>query len=302
MNRVSASIPPVVRALLGGAIDYAGLFPPAGLGMNEALGRYITYRASPDAWALGRFVVPASRLDELAAALPPRLIAGGPLVPLSALVGTGTADDVHSIERFNLDCTRIGARVDSVEVKADSESVVGAVLAVIPRRWVRYVEVSLGDGLAASLDAVERGGAFAKVRTGGTTPEAIPTPERLIGFLEETAGRKLACKATAGLHHPVRGLHRLTDAPDAASAVMYGYLNLLIATSILWRGGDRALAREALLESELAAFTINGDALLWHDLRFDGDALTLMRDGFFHGFGSCSFTEPLEELPAWAGR
>lgn len=302
MNRVSASIPPVVRALLGGAIDYAGLFPPAQLGMDEAVGRYLAYHASPDAWALGRFVVAASRLDELAAALTARPTAGGPLVPLSALIGTGTADDVNVIERFNLDCTRIGARVDSVEVKAESEDEVGAVLEVIPRRWVRYIEVSPGDGLAASLDLVDRGGAFAKVRTGGTTPEAIPTPERLIGFLEATAGRKLGFKATAGLHHPVRGLHRLTDGPDAASTVMYGYLNLLIAASILWRGGDRALAREALLESELAAFTINGDALLWHDLRFDGDALTLMRAGFFHGFGSCSFTEPLEELPAWAGR
>jgi hypothetical protein len=302
VNRVAPSIPPVVRTLLGGAIDYAGLFPPAALGMNEALGRYLAYRASPDAWALGRFVVPALRLDELAAAMPHSPPAGGPLVPLSALIGTGTADDVNLIERFNLDCSRIGARVDSVEVKAESEHVVRAVLGVIPPRWVRYVEVALDDGLPASLDAVERGGGFAKVRTGGTTPEAIPTPERLIGFLEETARRKLACKATAGLHHPVRGLHRLTEAPDTAWAVMYGYLNVLIAASILWRGGDRALAREALLESELGAFTINGDALLWHDLRFDGDALTLMRDGFFHGFGSCSFTEPLEELPAWAGR
>lgn len=302
MNRVSVSIPPVVRALLDGAIDYAGLFPPAELGMGEAVARYLAYRASPDAWALGRFVVPASRLEELAAALPAPPIAGGPLVPLSALIGTGTADDVDAIEAFNRDCTRMGARIDSVEVKAASEGVVRAVLAGIPRRWVRYIEVVPGDGLAVALDAVGKGGACAKVRTGGTTPEAIPTPERLLEFLEGAARRKLAFKATAGLHHPVRGLYRLTDAPGAPAAVMYGYLNLLLAAAILWRGGDRTLAREVLLESEIASFTINGDALLWHDLRFDGDALTGMRGAFFHGFGSCSFTEPLEELPAWAGR
>jgi hypothetical protein len=301
VHRAPTTIPPVVRALLEGAIDYAGLFPPAELSMDEAVARYLAYRASPDAWALGKLVVPAHRLDELAAALPVPP-AAGPLVPLSALIGTGTADDVDVVERFNRDCSRLGARVDAVEVKAASEGVVRAVLAGIPRRWVRYIEVPLGDGLSAALDAVVRGGAFAKVRTGGTTPEAIPTPERLIEFLEGVARRKLAFKATAGLHHPVRGLHRLTDAPDAPAAVMYGYLNLFIAAAILRRGGDRALAREALLESEIGSFTINGDALLWHDLRFEGDAMTGMRAAFFHGFGSCSFTEPLEELPAWGGR
>ena len=302
MNRVSASIPPVVRALLEGAIDYAGLFPPAELGMDEAVARYLSYRTSRDAWALGRFVVPAARLDELATALSATRNAADPLVALSALIGPGTADDVDMMERFNRDCTRIGARVDSVEVRGASEGVVRAVLAAVPRRWVRYIEVLPGDGLPAALDAVRKGGAFAKVRTGGTTPEAIPTPERLIEFLEGAVRRKLAFKATAGLHHPVRGLHPLMDIPDGPAAVTYGYLNLFLASSILWRGGDRSLAREALLESDLTAFTVNGDALLWHDLRFDGDALTEMRGAFLHGFGSCSFTEPLEELPAWAGR
>jgi len=302
VNRVSTSIPPVVRALLEGAIDYAGLFPPAELGMGEAVMRYRGYRTSPDAWALGRFVVPAARLDELAASLSTSRGAADPLVPLSAIIGPGTADDVDVIERFNRDCTRIGARVDSVEVRGASEGVVRAVLAAVPRRWVRYIEVLLGEGLPAALDAVLKGGAFAKVRTGGTTPEAIPTPERLIEFLEGAVRRKLPFKATAGLHHPVRGLHSLMEIPDGPEAVTYGYLNLFMASSILWRGGDRSLAREALLESELDAFTVNGDALLWHDLRFDGDALIAMRGAFLHGFGSCSFTEPLEELPAWAGR
>ena len=55
----------VPRAALGGFIDYAGLFPPAGLRMAEAVGNYASYRTGPHAWALGRFVVPAGRLVEL---------------------------------------------------------------------------------------------------------------------------------------------------------------------------------------------------------------------------------------------
>ena len=54
----------VVRELLVDAIDYAGLFPPAGLGMEETVRNYAAYRKSPDRWALGKLVVPVARLAE----------------------------------------------------------------------------------------------------------------------------------------------------------------------------------------------------------------------------------------------
>ena len=54
-----------LRTLLAGSIDYAGLFPPAGLDMATSVRQYAEYRSHPDAWALGRFVVPAARLGEL---------------------------------------------------------------------------------------------------------------------------------------------------------------------------------------------------------------------------------------------
>jgi hypothetical protein len=48
-----------LRALLTGLIDYAGLFPPAALPLEDAVRNYDTYRRGPHAWMLGRFVVPA---------------------------------------------------------------------------------------------------------------------------------------------------------------------------------------------------------------------------------------------------
>jgi len=56
---------PCAKSLLDGIIDYAGLFPPAQLGMSEAFDRYVGHARGPDGWMLGRFVCPASRLDEL---------------------------------------------------------------------------------------------------------------------------------------------------------------------------------------------------------------------------------------------
>src|SRR5262245_33954247 len=54
-----------LRTLLEGVIDYAGLFPPAKLPLDAALRNYARYRRQAESWMLGRFVLPAARLEEL---------------------------------------------------------------------------------------------------------------------------------------------------------------------------------------------------------------------------------------------
>ena len=54
-----------IAALLDGLVDYAGLFPPASEDMRPALESYASYLESSDKKALGRFIVPLSRLKEL---------------------------------------------------------------------------------------------------------------------------------------------------------------------------------------------------------------------------------------------
>ena len=62
--------------LLAQIVDYAGLFPPADLPMDQAVANYAAYRQDPGAWMLGRFVVPVARLDEFAQAAAPFLAYG----------------------------------------------------------------------------------------------------------------------------------------------------------------------------------------------------------------------------------
>jgi hypothetical protein len=59
-----------LRALLENLIDYAGLFPPAALTMQEAVRNYARYRDGEYAWALGKFVVPQARASEVPAEFP----------------------------------------------------------------------------------------------------------------------------------------------------------------------------------------------------------------------------------------
>ena len=61
-SRVAPSA--ALRTLVAGVVDYAGLFPPAGLDMPAAVRHYAECRVGDDAWMLGRFVVQAARLDE----------------------------------------------------------------------------------------------------------------------------------------------------------------------------------------------------------------------------------------------
>jgi hypothetical protein len=60
-----------LRALLTGAIDYAGLFPPASLELEPALANHGRYVHDDDSWMLGTFVLPAARFEEISDSLAP---------------------------------------------------------------------------------------------------------------------------------------------------------------------------------------------------------------------------------------
>ncbi len=265
--------------------------------MPAAVANYRGYRAAPDAWALGRFVVPAGRLGELEDTLRHSGEPSAPPIPLSAVIGTGTADDVDAIEKFNARSPEHGGRVVTVEARAASAGVVRAVLAGVPPGWTRYLEVPSGASAEAALDAVASGGAFLKVRAGGITADAFPSADQLLALLVGAARRRIPFKATAGLHHPLRGQYRLTYAEGAPVGTMTGYLNILLAATVLHGGGDPSLARSALLEEDSASLQVDQGAIRWRAERFGAGEITAMRTGFCHSFGSCSFREPMDEFP-----
>lgn len=153
-----------------------------------------------------------------------------------------------------------------------------------------YCEVPL-----AQLDAVRAAGCFAKVRTGGVTPEAIPTVTAVADFIRACAERRLAFKATAGLHHPVRAEYALTYKPDAPRGVMHGFLNVFVASALAWHG-DRDL-EPVLAETDSAAFRFD-DRAHWRDRSMSVEQVRDARANFLHAFGSCSFDEPVADLRA----
>ncbi|MGE0362527.1 MAG: hypothetical protein AB7H93_06320 [Vicinamibacterales bacterium] len=287
--------PSSVHALLAGVVDYAGLFPPAALPMAEAVREYAAARAGAEAWLLGRFVCPAGRLADLAAALGTTPVPG---LLVSAIVADRSTDDVAAIASFNDRASVHGARVDTVEAKPATADGVDWLADAFPTMAEIYVEVVPGDDLDRWLARIAARGVRAKIRTGGLTAEAFPAAGALGAFLAAAVRHGVPFKATAGLHHAVRGDYRLTYAPDAASASMYGYLNVLLAAAALRMGRPSGVAEAILTASDATTLTFTNDAVRWGDETFPLPVLRDTRARHLTSFGSCSFREPAEELHA----
>jgi hypothetical protein len=286
-----------LQSLLTGLIDYAGLFPPAGLGMDAAVRNYCSYVDGEYAWMLGRFIVPAARLGEYAEAVRNAGIDASTW-SLSVLA---TAADAEVIAQFNTGADESGAgglgSVDVLEIKAASAREIQDAAQAFGGNYQLYFETPPEKWQSLlQMTAVARG--RAKIRTGGEVPGAIPEESRVLEFLRIASERRIAFKATAGLHHPLRAMQRLTYKPDSPQAVMHGFLSVFCAAALLWHEPkQRQEAMWMLSERDADAITMD-EAMTWHNsgVVLTADQIHEARQQFCIGFGSCSFIEPIEDL------
>jgi hypothetical protein len=289
------------RALMGSVIDYAGLFPPAASTMAEAVRCYARHRRSQQSWMLGSFVVPAARLGELEGAL--RDIEPSPDEPwsLSVLVGERFEQDLEAVVAAR---ERLGeaAAVAALEVAPLPASTIGALAERLPGDIPSFFEVRLQGDLEERLHGIAAAGSFAKARTGGVVEQAIPSVDDLARFLVACRAIGVPFKATAGLHHAVRGSYPLTYEADSPRATMFGFLNLLAASLLVAPGaadpnGELLEDLHALLgETDAGAFRFSRRGLAWRGYEWSLREVGQVRRGFFLSFGSCSFDEPVGEL------
>ncbi len=289
-----------LRTLLHGLVDYAGLFPPAALDMPSAVNEYAAHRAGEHAWMLGHFILPVSRLDEFQSSLENLGDAPhGDVWRLSVLPGADLDATLASIDDFNARSRTAPGRaaaVDTVELKLEAIPDLTAALARIPPALTVYVELPIDEHLASHLAIISGAGARAKVRTGGVTPGAFPVSHALARFIQACAAAATPFKATAGLHHPLRGEYRLTYEPGAPHGMMFGFLNVFLAAAFARTGlslRDLALLLE---EKDAAAFTFTETDASWHGTRVTRAEISAVRHHVALSFGSCSFQEPIDDL------
>lgn len=270
--------------LLDSIVDYAGLFPPAGLPMSEAVRNYSRYRAGENAWMLGRFVVPCGRLPEFS-----REVNQSREWPVSMLAAPDLNATIDAIERYD---------IDIIEFKASTADQIERTIDRLPGGVTPYFEIPIAGDAAPLMDALAACGARAKVRTGGITPDAFPAAPDLAQFIRTCYAHGVPFKATAGLHHPIRGVYPLTYDKDSAKAPMFGFLNVFLAAAFAAQGAAEDELVSILNEECLPAFSFDDGGVGWRGRRLTSGQIAAARRDFAIAFGSCSFEEPVRELKA----
>ena len=286
--------PASARALMAGAVDYAGLFPPAQLPLADALAEYRRALAGTDAWMLGRFIVPAAQLSVLADAVV-RDAHDGRGWTVSAIVREHMDEDAAAVQAFNQRAANQHVRVDTIECRPSSSDSITWLAKTFSPAFTVHVEVGVGPTARDDLRVVARHQLRAKVRTGGLAPDAFPAPASLVAFIESARDVGVPFKATAGLHHAMRGAYPLSDAIGAQSATMHGFVNLMLATAAVGERLPTTTAAALLTRTDHSALVFDDEGVRWGDVELSIDAIGRMREAQCVSFGACSFREPADE-------
>jgi hypothetical protein len=299
-----------LRALLTELIDYAGLFPPARLPMDQAIRNYARYRQNSDAWMLGRFIVPTSRLEdlepyheELFRVDPPFAFSvlgrgGGNLTEFL----TNLRDDLRDVAAFR---KRHGDRVtvDLLEVRLppdladpqlpESADSLSKTLRVFPMTELfPFCEASgPSEELLEQLAQLGGAGAGFKLRCGGVEASAFPSSQQVAAVLHGCVDVGVPFKATAGLHHP------LPRFDSAVQARMHGFINVFLAGVLAYSRNLPVRQIQRLLDDDRPdQFSFTHKGANWQNQRATTVEIAAARRDFVRSFGSCSFDEPREDL------
>ena len=269
--------------------------------MPTSVRNFASYANDEHRRILNRFIVPVARLEEFEECASPYLTRAGARWHLSVLAGTSDIEaGISRVADFNRR-HRPGrgtgrASIDVIEAKASTAAEIAAFARVRPPDVTMDFEIPTAADPSPLIGEIARGGGRAKIRTGGVTPDAIPGVAEVVRCLRACARGAVAFKATAGLHHAIRGEYKLTYAADSPSAVMHGFVNVF-CTAAFVRTGITASDAVAMMEETAAeAFQFDGGGVTWRNRRITTPAIAAARANYSVSFGSCSFQEPIDEL------
>lgn len=321
---------PTLKVFMNKIIDYAGLFPPSNLSMNDAIQNYLNYLSNQDEWMLSRFICSASKLPELdkykddfyslKKEFQISLLGRGG--KNSDDFFKGLDEDIQFAKKFK-EVHGDKVLIDAYEVRFP-ESVIeesnpvriteflNKVAEIIESHQLdkirSFYEGAFWGDWRKSIDALVEGISYHnvyvqskkfnkyqiagyKMRCGGIDPSMYPTPEQIAAVIQTCKRRQIALKATAGLHHPLRHFNK------DEQVKMHGFLNLFGA-GILTQYHDLGLDRlQSIIEDEKAInFVFTDYNFRWSEFSVTADQIQKAREQNIISFGSCSFDEPREDL------
>lgn len=288
-------------------IDYAGVFPPARLPLENAVLEFAGFDRTKSL-LVNRFVVPSGSLSRLSS-----FLNGMPKSEMQislSVTGKGglTLDewetnlevDAKAMTEFENSCGL--AQIDSFEIKIPALSSLETCINDLSGfdHIDRFIEIPWcdPDGEPRYLDAIESAADmreneefFLKARTGGEMATSYPSPEELGEWIHRCVQLDVPFKLTAGLHEPITHINK-----DSSSQYQYGFLNVLFSVGLALK--EDLLVDELLLvlrETSSNEFNCTGEKWVYRDMTLDFDDILASRE-LFLGFGSCSVDEPVAGL------
>lgn len=255
-----------IPSLLRGLVDDAAVFPPGNAALPDALTAHRQHRNAWYADLVGPLLLPASLLPQLPGTDEPLRV---------GLIADTGIDAVAQV----LAQLPAGVEITHVEAKAADDAALSSLVAASTRWGLRvFAEIPMTGDVSHALRQLGPTSITPKFRTGGETPEAFPSARALAEAITGCAEQGLSFKLTAGLHRAVRH----TD--PATGFTHHGFANVLVAAAEADSGSGVASVTDTLTitESEPLRDRIRG--MLAHPRPL------------WVGFGSCSITEPLEDL------
>lgn len=317
-----------LKHLLTHLIDYAGLFPPASLPLNEAYKQFTAYINESDEWILSKFICPAKQLSSLAELIKSDENNSRPF-SISVLGRSGanieefikgSNDDLLQIINF-LKETGNKFQTDAFEVRLPEDlilendvdaiyEVLNSVSAIFKENLVlpvkKFFELPLKEDWKSSVNnftsALKKHNEYFgqdeyflksgfKLRTGGVEASAFPSPEQIAYVINACYENQLPLKFTAGLHHPVRHYN------ESVKTKMHGFLNVFGAGVLLY--GNDLLEQDLiniLSDEDADNFEFDGEFFRWKEFKSPLQVIENARENFVISYGSCSFDEPREDL------
>ena len=270
MSSISGSSPRRLPRAVRGLIDDAAVFPPGNAPLPEAVTAHRVHRTSWYAPLVGPLLVPASRVGDLAVL--------GEDLEVGLIGDTGLAGLDHALT------ASVTIRQVEIPVAKRGEDPLPGLRDLLS--WASgqaavdvYAEIPLTEGYIAALDELAaHTGVAPKFRTGGLAAELFPSPHTLAFAIVACAQRGLRFKLTAGLHRAIRHTDPSTGFDH------HGFLNVLVASAAAAEGAEVDDVAALLAQTSRTSVLTRAQRLL-HTER-----------PLWIGFGSCSISEPLDDL------
>jgi hypothetical protein len=318
-----------LKLFLTNLIDYAGLFPPASLSLDDTYKNYVRYINESDEWILSKLICPAKQLNTLGELI--NYSSNQKTFSISVLGRSGsnadefikgTNEDLllviyflkETSNKFPADAFEVRLPEDLIlENNADSfYEILNSVSAIFKENLnlsvKKFFELPLKSDWVSSVNnfaaALRKHNEFFgqessflksgfKLRTGGVEASAFPSCEQIAYVIKTCYENQVPLKFTAGLHHPVRHYN------ESVKTKMHGFLNVFGAGVLLY-GND--LTEEDLInilsDENAENFKFDDSNFRWKEFKSPVKVIEKARKNFVISYGSCSFDEPREDLAA----